>query len=314
MICNSCGREIPDGSAFCPLCGTTFTPTVPDYNQVGSTVAAGMGTDYNQIGSTVAAGMGADYGQVGSTVAAGMGADYGQVGSTVAAGMGADYGQVGATVAAGAGFGQAPAAAPAPAKKGFNKLLIPVIALGAVLLLSLGAIAFLYFFFAPKYKSLQNDNTNLQAENSSLESSLSSKDSEISSLKTQVNNLNQEKSDLQAQAEEYAYDAELYQEMLNDIRNMRKPTNVYYSNRNVIVLGKGQTATAMVTLDKNTSFTIRYDSDNKLVSAKWNNDWFNSNKSCTVTFTAGYDEGKSVYTFSNSENGDKFDIIIYVVD
>ena len=346
MICNSCGREIPDGSTFCVLCGAPFTPSVPDYNQVGSTVAAGMGTDYNQIGSTVAAGMGTDYNQIGSTVAAGMGSDYNQVGSTVAAGMNADYSQVGRTVAAGttadysqvgstvaagmtADYSQAnqnvgmtqqgapapaAAAAPAPAKKGFNKLLIPVIALGACLLLALGGIAFLFLFFSPKYKNLQNENSNLQSENSSLESTISSKDSEISNLKTNVSNLTQERDNLQAEVDEYSVSAELYAEMMEDIRNMKKSNTTYFSNRNVIVLKKGQTANIMVTLDKATNFSVRFDSDNKLVSAKWNNDWFNNNKSCTLTFTAGYDEGKCVYTFSNSETADKFEVFVYVVD
>ncbi|MBR3039713.1 MAG: zinc-ribbon domain-containing protein [Lachnospiraceae bacterium] len=332
MICSSCGREIPDGSTFCVVCGAQFTPTVPDYNQIGSTVAAGMGTDYNQVGSTVAAGMGTDYNQVGSTVAAGMTADYSQVGSTVAAGMGtADYGQIGSTVAAGmtADFSQAngnvgntqqgvpaatPAPAAAPAKSGFNKLMIPVIALGACLLLALGGIAFLFLFFSPKYKNLQNENSNLQSENSSLESTISSKDSEISNLKSNVSSLTQERDNLQAEMEEYSVSAELYEEMINDIRNMKRPNNTYYSNRNVIVLGKGQTASIMVTLDKATSFTIRFDSDNKLCSAKWNNDWFNNNKSCTLTFTAGYDEGKTVFKFTNSETADTFEVLVYIVD
>ena len=96
----------------------------------------------------------------------------------------------------------------------------------------------------------------------------------------------------------------------NNIRSLISSNRRYYSNKNVIVMKKGETASAIITTKING--TLYLNSDNSYVTGKWDRNW--SDGSCTVTFSSGYTTGKTVFTFTTEATSDRFEILIYVID
>ncbi|MBP5416726.1 MAG: zinc-ribbon domain-containing protein [Clostridiales bacterium] len=228
----------------------------------------------------------------------------------------------------------------APGEKGGKKFFVPMIIfiiLFALAAAGLGVGAYLYM----KQKS------DLNTEIEDRDKTIDDKDGEIADLEEQVTDLSdkeealkKDKTDLEqnvnqlqenvnsltndlttAKKERDDYKAQIeanendVKGIYSSIKNLVPPTTSYFASKNVLVLSPGESETIMVSLRATGVFSVSYRADNKNTTGQWSDQWVHdgSLNSCPLTFTAGSQPGKTLFTFTNDKSSESFQILVIVV-
>ena len=171
-------------------------------------------------------------------------------------------------------------------------------------------------------EKLQKDKEAWDEEKETLNSTIKEKESEIKNIRAELNQANSDlqteqdrASSLQSQVNDLNNNASKVTELYNQISQLDKPDGSYYSNRNVVILKKGESTSLTVRFVNNSKATVSYSSSNSSVATgKWDGSWFDNNNSSYLTITAGYTSGTSTLTFTNTVNSKSFQVLVIVTD
>ena len=164
---------------------------------------------------------------------------------------------------------------------------------------------------ANKLEEQQGEIEELQSKNKTLEQS-------NSDLKGSLTTALQQRDEYQKQAEDAAKNVGdlTNQTILGEIATYPAGNEKFFATKNVVVLHKGESETIKVGFLSSGQFTVYWNSDNRLITPTWQQDWaYEGNLGiCSITFLAGNTTGKTMITFTNNVNSETFKLVVYVID
>ncbi len=212
-----------------------------------------------------------------------------------------------------------PPISPVPPKKASKA---PIIILSVLLGIFVIGAGVLTYFFIDRSKKWDEDKSSMESqieglnkEKQTLEGTVESKNSEIRGLENDKNDLNSrieslesDNSTLRNQIDQVG----VYKDYLDRIQKLDESDATYYSSQNVVVLSPGETKSFTVRYRHQGSFTLHFESDNRVVTPKWDKDWTDDNQSCLFYVTAGSSPGATLITFTNNQDSRKFEVLAIV--
>ena len=164
-----------------------------------------------------------------------------------------------------------------------------------------------------------------QADLSNTQEDLKKANDTITSLNTQVENLGKEKKELESQVKTLNEDKaklqtelntsiEKYDQIDNGATGLTPSSKVYFPNKNVVFLKKGETDTIIIHDSIPGQHNCEFKRNNKNAEGDWKDDWDSVNHCCTLSVKAGNTPGTTTFDFTNTANDAKFQILVVITE
>ena len=218
-----------------------------------------------------------------------------------------------------------------PEKKQRSKFLVPMVIFAVLFGLAAAGLGVGSYFFFKQKNDHEMKTEDLEERLEDRKQKLEEQYAEIEELQGKNKSLEQSNSDLKGslttalqQRDEYKKQAEDATKNAGDLNNQTilaeidkyAPANSkYFATKNVVVLHPGETETIQVGINYRGKFTVYWNSDNRLVSPTWKQDWEYQGDIgiCSISFTAGNNTGRTTVTFTNDVNSETFQVVVYII-